>query len=69
MHTKTAPAGCRKAKEDERSEYYIEVLATRQRSLRAKITEVGRWDESFDTLQRELEAVEHELAAIADQER
>jgi len=50
-------------------EFYIEVLVTRQRSLRAQIAEVGRWSESFDSLQRELEAVEHELAAIADRKR
>ena len=50
-------------------EFYIEVLVTRQRALRAKIAEVGRWDEGFDALQRELEAVEDELAVIADRKR
>jgi len=49
-------------------EFYLDLLTTRQRSLTAQIAEVGRWDESFDTLQRELESVEQELAAIADQQ-
>jgi len=49
-------------------DFYIQVLTTRQRSLKARIADVGRWDESFDTLQQELETVEHELAAMADQE-
>jgi hypothetical protein len=50
-------------------EFYLELLATRQRTLRAQIAKVGRWDEGFDALQAELEAVETELAVIADRQR
>ena len=53
----TAPAGCRQIRRTT-MEFYIELLVTRQRTLRAQIAEVGRWDEGFDALQGELEAVE-----------
>jgi hypothetical protein len=46
--------------------FYVELLATRQRSLKAQLAALDRWDEARTPLQEELDAVEEELAVIND---
>ena len=48
------------------TKFYIEVLESRLRFLSKEIAKVERWDDAFNTLSEERDAVEHELDGLRD---
>jgi hypothetical protein len=48
------------------AKFYAELLESRLRFLNGQIAKVGRWDDSFNALSAERDAVAYELAGLRD---